>query len=384
MPRKPNPPGVLGNSPGLRRALEATERVGPTRRSVLIHGESGTGKERLARLVHEHSGRRGAFVAVNCATLVESLLESELFGHERGAFTGASTQKKGLFEAADGGTLFLDEIGDLPLPLQASMLRVLQEGRVRRVGSTRDVVVDVRVVAATHRDLGAMTASGDFRLDLFHRLAEYRIHLPPLRERGRDVVLLARKMLSDLAEGRRLHLGRDVEEVLLAYGWPGNIRELSNVLSQVALDVRGSRVRAGHLQAALPQPVQLPDQVALDEALVRLVDAQGPVRSVELREVHHLSRSSAQRRLQRLVAEGRLVRLGQGRATRYAVGDGLDERERVALELAAREGRVTRRALAQASGLSARTAGRVLHGLVEAGRLKQDAGQGRSSGYRLL
>ena len=390
----PNPDGVLGSHPSLRRALAAARRVGPTRRAVLIRGESGTGKERLARLVHEASGRRGAFVAVNCATLVESLLESELFGHERGAFTGASTQKKGLFEAAHRGTLFLDEIGDLPLALQAGLLRVLQEGKVRRVGGTQDVDVDVRIVAATHRDLLAMSDAGSFRLDLYHRLAEYRVQLPPLRERGRDVVTIARHLLAhDFAGATPLRLCRDAEDLLASYPWPGNIRELRNVLSQVALDVPGRRVTAAHLRAALPGGgLSVCAREDLDAAMVAYVQSRGPVDGPALRQAFHLSKSAAQRRLQRLQDAGRLAITGTGRGARYVVAapaaeapdDGFDARERAALEIARREGRVTRRTLADAAGMPPRSAGRVLARLVEVGVLAQDEGRGSAAGYVLV
>ena len=387
----PNPTGVLGSHPNLRRALAAARRVGPTKRSVLIRGESGTGKERLARLVHETSGRRGAFVAINCATLVESLLESELFGHERGAFTGASGQKKGLFEAAHRGTLFLDEIGDLPITLQAGLLRVLQEGKVRRVGGTVDVDVDVRIVAATHRDLLAMSGDGGFRLDLYHRLAEYRVHLPPLRERGRDVVTIARHLLAhEFVGDTPRRLCRDAEDLLVSYPWPGNIRELRNVLSQVALDVAGRRVTAAHLRAALPGGVPTPGAPEdLDRAIVEHVQARGAVAGPELRQAFHLSKSAAQRRLQRLQDAGRLAITGLGRGARYVVpapvadapADGFDARKRAALAIARRDGRVTRRTLADGSGLPVRTAGRVLAGLVEAGVLAADEGRGSAAGY---
>ena len=179
----------MGTCPSLLAAIAATRRVGPRKVAVLVCGETGTGKERMARLVHERSGRVGRFLAVNCSAFPDELLDSELFGHDKGAFTGAHSPKRGLFEAADGGTLFLDEVAEMSPSLQAKLLRVLQEGRIRRVGGTHEIAVDVRLVSATHRDLGAMVADSAFREDLIYRIAQYRIDLPPLRDRGRDVPL---------------------------------------------------------------------------------------------------------------------------------------------------------------------------------------------------
>ncbi len=191
---------IIGKCPALRVAISATGRVGPRSVSVLVQGETGTGKESIARLVHAYSGRRGQFLAVNCATFAPGVLEADLFGYEKGAFTGADAQKRGLFEATDVGTLFLDEVGEMSAPLQAKLLRVIQERRIRRVGGTREIRVDVRLVSATHRDLLSMADQGDFRRDLIFRLAQYRISLPPLRERGSDVIRIARHMLNTDSE----------------------------------------------------------------------------------------------------------------------------------------------------------------------------------------
>jgi two-component system response regulator AtoC len=211
---------------------------------VLITGETGTGKELVARELHRQSPRRQKpFVAINCGAIATGLIESELFGHARGAFTGAVQQKAGLFEAADGGTLFLDEIGELPLELQPKLLRVLQENEVRRVGENRSRQVDVRVLAATARDLRKAADQGGFRDDLFYRLAVVEIHIPPLRERREDIPLLAEYFISGIAtrEGRPAPvLIPEVEDALTGYPWPGNVRELANFMERTMIFSRGS------------------------------------------------------------------------------------------------------------------------------------------------
>ena len=227
----------------LRRAAALARNAAP----VVLQGETGTGKEVLARVLHASSPRASrAFVAVNCAALPGDLLESELFGHARGAFTGAVTEKTGLFDEADRGTLLLDEVAELPLPLQAKLLRVLQDGEVRRVGATRASRVDVRVLAATHRDLRAQVARGAFREALFYRLKVFSLTLPPLRERPEDLLPIAGQLLA-LEEGSARGFSRDAERALLAYRWPGNIRELSNAVRHGAALAQGDAVRADDL-----------------------------------------------------------------------------------------------------------------------------------------
>jgi DNA-binding NtrC family response regulator len=238
---------LIGESPGMRAVLDAIDRVARASASVLIIGESGTGKELVARRIHELSDRaRGPFVALNCAAIPDTLVESELFGHRRGAFTGADRDRPGKFRQADGGTLFLDEVGDMALAAQAKLLRVLQEGVVEPLGGGDPVAVDVRVLAATHRDLKAMVAEGRFRDDLLFRLRVVDLHLPPLRKRGEDVLLLARHFLA--AHGD-LTLSREAENALLDYRWPGNVRELANAVERAAIFCRGGVVQLEDLPA---------------------------------------------------------------------------------------------------------------------------------------
>jgi transcriptional regulator with GAF, ATPase, and Fis domain len=225
--------GIVGDSRVLRDALRRLERLAHGDLPVLLYGETGTGKELAAKRVHAESPRRDRpFVAVNCAALSESLLLSELFGHARGAFTGADRDRAGVFESAHGGVVFLDEIGDLPGGAQGALLRVLQEGEVRRVGESRARRVDVRVVAATHRRLDALVERGVFRHDLYYRLNVAMVRLPPLRERGDDVLLLARHFLA--SHDSRLRLTREAEQLLTGCAWPGNVRELRSVLQVAA------------------------------------------------------------------------------------------------------------------------------------------------------
>jgi formate hydrogenlyase transcriptional activator len=230
---------IIGKSPALEALLEQVEHVAPTDVAVLIQGETGTGKELIAHAIHSTSPRRGhAFVKVNCAAIPLDLLESELFGHERGAFTGAISQKVGRFELADKGTLFLDEVGDIPPALQPKLLRVLQEQEFERLGSTRTHKVDVRVIAATHRDLTEMAAQGEFRSDLYYRLNVFPVVVPPLRDRHEDVELLIRHFvaLSGCKMGKRIEeIPETTMAALVQYHWPGNIRELQNLIQRAVV-----------------------------------------------------------------------------------------------------------------------------------------------------
>jgi two-component system response regulator HydG len=246
---------LVGGGPAMRALRGMIAQVAPTSATVLIQGESGTGKELVARCIHDQSPRAGArFVALNCAAIPENLIESELFGHERGAFTGASGAKPGLFEAAHEGTLLLDEIGDMPLSLQPKLLRAIQEGEVRRLGATVSRKVDVRVIAATHRDLTENARAGTFRQDLLYRLEVIGIAVPPLRERPEDVPELAAHFLAAAAarHGKRLDgISADVMERLRAHRWPGNVRELSNVIERAAVFARGAEISVDDLPVHL-------------------------------------------------------------------------------------------------------------------------------------
>ncbi|MHC4957239.1 MAG: sigma-54-dependent transcriptional regulator [Planctomycetota bacterium] len=263
---------IIGRSQAMTGVFKAIARVSPLKTSVLLQGDTGTGKELIARAIHEASRRAaGPYVTVNCASLPEGLLESELFGHTRGAFTGAATDRKGLFAAADGGTILLDEIGDMPLAVQAKLLRVLESGEVRPVGSTSLRTVDVRVVAATHRDLEGAVDEGAFRRDLYYRLNAVTIRVPPLREREGDLPLLAAHFLRRhvLGTGRSVRgLTEAARRVLESYSWPGNVRELSHVLERAVALSRGPTIDAedlpDHLREASARTAP-PGQQTLDE-----------------------------------------------------------------------------------------------------------------------
>jgi two-component system response regulator AtoC len=252
--------GLIGESPAFKGAIALAKKVAKVKTTALLLGESGTGKELFARLLHELSPRaKGPFLAVNCGAIPEQLIESELFGHVRGAFTDASKTRKGLFEEADGGTLFLDEIGELPPQMQVKLLRVLQEEEIRRIGDSRSVKVDVRVIAATVRDLPVMASKGQFREDLYHRLNVFQLRLPPLREREGDVPVLLRHFLRDLNE--RLGVKKEgfspgAMELLESYSWPGNVRELENVVERSMVLADGPIIDVEDLPERLfaPQP----------------------------------------------------------------------------------------------------------------------------------
>ena len=264
--REYNFPGIVGQSEGIRQILTILPRVAQTDSTVIITGESGTGKELIARAIHGASGRaQGPFVSVSCATFPEHLLENELFGHVKGAFTGALAARKGLFEEAHGGTFFLDEIGEAPLPIQTKLLRVLEERSIRRLGDNRPIAVDVRILAATNRDLATAVQDKVFREDLFYRLNVIRIHLPSLRERMEDVPLLARHFLA--LHGQRLQ--RDLDgfspaalEILTAYPFPGNVRELSNAVEQAVALAAGPRIEPHDM----PEKLRHPEAAAVSPA----------------------------------------------------------------------------------------------------------------------
>jgi DNA-binding NtrC family response regulator len=241
--------GIFGNDPSVRGLLELIARVAPSTAAVAVLGESGTGKELVARAVHTQSNRaHGPFIPVNCAAISRELIESELFGHEKGAFTGAAVARKGAFEEADGGTLFLDEIGELPLDLQAKLLRALESGEIKRVGAARPLTVDARIVAATNRDLLALAREGKFREDLYYRLCVIPLALPPLRSRRADVRVLAEHFVKAFSpRGQAVQLSPAALAALEGYSWPGNIRELRNVIHRALLLRRGPVIDVGDL-----------------------------------------------------------------------------------------------------------------------------------------
>ena len=248
--------GIIGNTEALSRAIDVAIQVAPTDLSVLITGESGVGKESFPQIIHQYSRRKhGQYIAVNCGASPEGTIDSELFGHEKGAFTGAIGERKGYFGEADGGTIFLDEVGELPLPTQARLLRVLESGEFIKVGSSKVQKTDVRIVAATNVNLTQAIADGRFREDLYYRLNTVPIQIPPLRERGEDVLLLFRKFAGDFAEKYRMpaiQLTEDAKQVLLAYPWPGNVRQLKNITEQISIIETNREINAAILQGYLP------------------------------------------------------------------------------------------------------------------------------------
>ena len=231
--------GIIGNCPAMLTLFEHIEKMAPTDSTVLVLGETGTGKEMVARSIHQHSLRaEKTLISVNCAAIPDTLIESELFGYEKGAFTGANTSRMGLIEAADGGTLFLDEIGELPMEAQARLLRFIQEGEIRRIGSVHSRKVNVRLICATHRNLQALSAEGNFRQDLFYRINVLRLALPPLRERGKDILHLAERMLQTQTEklGKQpMRLSPRAIQAVTTYQWPGNVRELEHAIERAVI-----------------------------------------------------------------------------------------------------------------------------------------------------
>ncbi len=249
--------GIIGNNPSLNRAIDIAMQVAPTDISVLISGESGTGKETMPQIIHQLSARKhGSYIAVNCGAIPEGTIDSELFGHEKGAFTGAHESRKGYFEVADGGTIFLDEVGELPLQTQVRLLRVLETGEFIRVGSSKMVKTDVRIIAASNVDMSKAIQQNKFREDLFYRLCSVPISLPPLRERKEDIQLLFRKFAVDFAEKYRMpsiRLDDEAKSLLENYRWPGNIRQLKNITEQLSVIEEGRTITRQILNKYLPE-----------------------------------------------------------------------------------------------------------------------------------
>ncbi len=248
--------GIIGNSVHLNRAIDIAVQVAPTDLSVLITGESGTGKESFPQIIHQYSARKhGAYIAVNCGAIPEGTIDSELFGHEKGSFTGAMSDRKGYFEEADKGTIFLDEIGELPLSTQVRLLRVLEAGEFMKVGSSKVLKTNVRVVAATNVNLEKAIKEGKFREDLFYRLNSVPIRIPPLRDRVEDIYLLFRKFANDFADRYRMppiKLTEDAKELLMRYRWPGNIRQLKNITEQISVIEQNREIDAESLRPYIP------------------------------------------------------------------------------------------------------------------------------------
>lgn len=306
--------GIVGRSPAMGRVFEEIRRVAPTDATALITGETGTGKELAARAIHRLSRRSARpFIPVNCSALAEGVLESELFGHKKGAFTGAVGERAGLFTAADGGTIFLDEIGDVGLRLQQRLLRVLQEGEVTPVGAARPLAVDVRVVAATHRDLRTEMEAGRFREDLFYRLNVFHLDLPPLRDRPADVPLLIESALarsrSRLPDSESLSISPFAVRLLRAYDWPGNVRELFAMVESAAIRAGGRRIEAQHLPDVVrphtdgdslqPEPGRYASAADADEeraAVLAALEAAGGNR-LRAAEILGMSRTTLWRRM---------------------------------------------------------------------------------------
>ena len=248
--------GIIGNSPGLNRAIDVALQVAPTDLSVLITGESGVGKETFPQIIHQNSPRKhGQYIAVNCGAIPEGTIDSELFGHEKGSFTGALADRKGYFEVADGGTIFLDEVGELPIPTQARLLRVLETGEFIKVGSSKVLKTNVRIVAATNVNLIQAVADGKFREDLYYRLNTVPIQIPPLRERPDDIILLFRKFAGDCAEKYRMPPAgweEKARQLLTSYRWPGNVRELKNITERISVIEENRDITADVLRLYLP------------------------------------------------------------------------------------------------------------------------------------
>lgn len=300
---------IIGNSPSILAATKRAEKIAKTEITTLLLGESGTGKEVFARSIHTHSDRANkAFIAINCASIPENLLESELFGYEKGAFTGAAKTTKGKIEMAQGGTLFLDEIGDMPLPLQAKMLRFLQERVIERVGGREEIAVDIRVICATHRNLQEMSVEQTFREDLFYRVSELIINIPPLRERENDVLLLAKSFIDSYNEQYNKSIkgfSDDAKQAMLQHKWPGNIRELQNKLKSAVV--------------MADTPFITADDLGL---FVNSADPSTELKSLNLREVREIAESNAIRQAYNL-AEQNISKtaemLGVTRPTLYSL-----------------------------------------------------------------
>jgi len=383
---------IKGNSKALRDTIKRVERVAPspTKLPVLITGETGTGKEMAAQLVHEKSERLGKYVFFNCANCPKDLIESKLFGHKKGSFTGASETHQGLFETADQGTLFMDEISEMPFELQAKLLRAIQEGEIRPVGSNIVKKVDVRIVTATNRNLGEMVNDGGFREDLFHRIKGYAVNMPPLRERGSDILGLARHFLQVAKSNKRI--SRGAEALLLEYKWPGNIRELQFAIQAAAIDA-GRTIRCEHLQTHINFELKESDDTDRSrfDRILEVIDLSGSASSGDIQAQTNISKTTLFRELSTMLASGMLFRYADGNKYRYTRAenspsndsDELNTRQQIALRHVKDTGRITRKEYAKITGASPRTASRDIEDLVKKGILVSDEQSGKLAGYVL-
>lgn len=389
-------PPIIGRSPCMLNVLERTRVLARLRRPVLITGPSGSGKEGFARLLHQESGLTGNFVVLNCAALPEHIAEAELFGYERGAYTGAREAYLGMVGQAEGGTLFLDEVAELAYPLQLKLLRFLQDGSYRRLGTPYEQQANVRIVAATNRSLEDLVAQGLFRQDLFYRLGVLRLVLPPLRERNGDVVLIARHFLAtdpDCA-GLSLELSPSACKVLEAYPWPGNVRELQSTLLEAALLAGTGQIGRTQLETVLS--FKLPEE-RQEGSLLELVPHEAGISGGELRSRSRLSNGTLHRRLEVLLKQGMLRRVGRGNQVRYErpgvipqplreLPEPLELKDREKLQQVQRlleeQGALSRRQLAGQLQVSERTMNRLLLAWTRLGVVLA-SGRGRSVVYSL-
>lgn len=385
---------IVGESEQIRMLLTIIARIAPHDVSVLVLGETGSGKELVAKEIHKQSKRSGGpVVAFNCSAIPSALLEAELFGWELGAFTGAVKARRGLFEQANGGTLILDEIGEMELSMQAKLLRVLEDRRVTRLGSSvaaEPTPIDVRIIAITRRDLEVEITAGRFRDDLFYRLAGYKIRVPPLRERRDDAVRIGEHFVREFAPGTRLT--RQARPLLEAYNWPGNVRELRSLIQAATIDAKGKPIRACHLLGHLPESVAREVQATASRS-IRIGDylrEHGASSAKDLAAGLGIPKSTLHAVLGRMVDDDLVEVLGKGRSTRFAIPrakgarDALSARQQAGLEFINEAEGATRSEYAKQFNVSLSTASRDLGELVELSLVGRGSGQGRSGRYLVL